>query len=135
MDNSPSIQTLSWFAGCWQIQQGDSITLEYWMPLGGNTMVGMGRTVVGGKTVLVEYMLIEQKAEGVPLRVMQPGSKGIEFLLKSFGESSVTFESPTHGTPRRILYWLREDGSLSAKIEADNGESESFGFEPVAANK
>lgn len=41
---------LGWLAGCWSNPQGEPGSGEYWQPLAGGTMLGIGRLVREGRT-------------------------------------------------------------------------------------
>jgi len=47
--------------GCWAFQSGDSETEEYWTKPSGGSMVGLSRTVKGGKTIFTEYTQIREQ--------------------------------------------------------------------------
>src|SRR5258708_18910733 len=60
-DTKPSIDRLSFMTGCWAFQSGDSETEEYWTKPSGGAMLGLSRTVRGGKTVFTEYTQIREQ--------------------------------------------------------------------------
>ena len=45
------VEKLEWISGCWSLDDGKEHTEEIWMKPAGQSMIGMSRTVVGGKTV------------------------------------------------------------------------------------
>jgi hypothetical protein len=51
-----SIARLSWLAGCWESVRGERHVEEQWMQPRGGTMLGMSRTVVGGRASEFEQM-------------------------------------------------------------------------------
>src|SRR3970040_657967 len=56
-----SIARLSWLAGCWERAAGERQVEEQWMRPRGGTMLGMSRTVTGGRTSEFEHMRIREE--------------------------------------------------------------------------
>src|SRR5262249_39263144 len=54
------VEGLGWIAGCWAMDDGKESTQENWMKPAGQSMLGMSRTVAGGKTVFTEYVQIRE---------------------------------------------------------------------------
>jgi hypothetical protein len=46
----PEMVKLMWISGCWK-SEGNVQAEEHWTRLDGQSMLGMGRTIVNGKTV------------------------------------------------------------------------------------
>ena len=66
---------LSWLAGCWKSPVGEPGTVEQWTCIAGGTMLGLSRTVSGGKTVMYEFMRIVYRFEApATLRAYIEGS-------------------------------------------------------------
>jgi hypothetical protein len=111
------LDTIAWLAGCWTSDAGGRQVDEHWMkPLGG-TMMGMSRTVVGGKTVGSEVLLIRATDADVAYVARPAGQPEASFTLVSATGSEARFENPRHDFPQRIIYRLNPDGSLHARIE------------------
>jgi hypothetical protein len=55
---SQPIDELTWLAGCWSMTRGEASVEEHWMKPAGGTMLGMSRTVRGGKTSEYEFLQI-----------------------------------------------------------------------------
>ena len=87
-------------------------------------MIGMGRTVVRGKTVETESLRIEETSTGVDYVARPAGASETRFKLVRASEREAVFENPAHDFPKRILYRLEADGALSARIEGDGTEKE-----------
>ena len=116
-----SIDSLSWLSGGWSGSMGKAKIEEYWTPAEGNTMLGVNRTIVDGKTVAFEFLRIEERADGI-YYVAHPGARsGTEFKLTRMTESEAVFENPDHDHPKIIRY--RRDGrdSMVAQIEGNPG--------------
>ena len=111
------LEKIAWLAGCWTSADGGRQVDEQWMkPLGG-TMMGMSRTVVGGKTVDSEVLLIRATGSDVAYVARPSGQAEASFKLVSATAGEVRFENPEHDFPQRIIYRLNPDGSLHARIE------------------
>lgn len=125
---------LSWMAGCWETRPAPGLSIEeQWMKPAGGLLLGMGRTVRGGRTVFTEFLRIGP-VNGKLTYTARIGTKGVtDFLLLRLSETEVVFENPTHDFPQRIVYRKSGDG-LSARIEGiDKGKerSEEFAYTRV----
>lgn len=111
-----TLDDLSWMAGHWRSESGDSASEELWMAPEGSLMIGLHRDIRPGKRAFFEFLRIESRDEIITY-VAQPGGKApTMFPLKSVEEARVTFENPDHDFPQRIIYWLEGD-ALCARIE------------------
>lgn len=117
----PSVAMLSWLAGCWESARGERRVEEQWMTPGGGTMLGMSRTVVGGRTIEFEFMQIREERERLVFTARPSGQEEASFASIELTVSKVVFENPAHDFPQRILYRLEPDGSLVARIEGQQG--------------
>jgi hypothetical protein len=112
------LDSLRWIAGTWTGVMGDAQYTEQWMAPAGSSMMGMSRMVADGKTREYEFLRIHQEEDGAIYYTAIPsGQKETSFKLIALNDRAVTFENPAHDFPRRIMYQLRDDGSLIARIE------------------
>lgn len=129
-----SLSDLAFMGGCWKGKLADgkgTIEERYNAPTAG-LMLGTSQTVVDGKTEFFEFIKIEQTGEGVQMTPAPMGNKSVPFKLVSGDGRKAVFENLEHDFPKRIIYRLREDGSLVARIEGDTPEkSEEFVMEAV----
>ena len=129
---------LSWIAGDWETILGSVRVDEHWTDLSGGSMLGLSRTVSGGRTLSFEYLRIETRPDGI-YYVAHPRAKspGTDFkLVRSDGRQAV-FENLSHDFPKRIIYRLNPDGSLTARVEGDGSEKEKaqeFNYKPIKRN-
>ncbi len=96
-------------------------------------MIGMGRTIAGGKTVEFEYLRLEQRGDGI-YYVAHPKARspGTDFKLTRLSAQEAVFENPQHDFPKRIIYRKNADGSLTASIDGGEGtRSISFAYLPM----
>jgi hypothetical protein len=111
------VDRLAWLSGCWTRTHADSLIEEHWMTPRGGSMLGMGRTVAGDKTVEYEFLRIAV-VDGTLAYVARPsGQPEAAFPLKSIEDSVVVFENLAHDFPQRIIYRRNADASLTARIE------------------
>lgn len=119
---SVSLDQLAWMAGSWAGEQEGVRSEEHWIAPEGGLMLGLHRDLGGGKAVFFEFLRIEKRPDGIVYLASPRGAPATPFrLIESKGKRAV-FENPTHDFPKRILYWMSEDGSLHARIEGAPGE-------------
>lgn len=122
------IDQLAWLSGCWTQAQKDGTTEEHWMKPAGGTMLGMSRTVRGGRTTEYEFLQIRDE-KGTLAYVARPsGQPEAIFPLKTAGTGEVIFENPQHDFPQRIMY-RRTSTGVTARIEGTrNGQLRGIDF-------
>jgi hypothetical protein len=132
-----TLADVSWIAGDWQTAPGGRAQIEeHWTSVAGGSMMGMGRTVAGDKTVEFEYLRIEQRADGV-YYVAHPKARcpGTDFKLTKFSATEAVFENPQHDFPKRVIYRKTGDDSLTASIDGGEGtKATSFAFRRIKSN-
>lgn len=128
-----TISDLGWMSGDWQTAKGGRAQIdEHWTLPAGATMLGMGRTVVGEKTVEFEFLRIEQRANGIYYVASPNGGPTTDFKMTRLIGQEVIFENPEHDFPKRIVYKKISDGSLVASVDAgENTKSQNFVYFPV----
>jgi len=121
---------LQWISGCWVSDDGKERTEEFWLKPAGQSMIGLSRTIAGGKTVFVEYAQIaEAKGEIAYTVSLGMGARPVSFKLIKSSESEAVFENPTHDFPQRIIYRRESKDSLFARIEGkEKGVSKGMDF-------
>jgi hypothetical protein len=120
-----SVDSLTWMTGCWELNvpQRQMTITEHWMKPAGGTLIGMSRTVRGGKTTGFEYIRIVTTEGGIDY-VAKPSSNKDEtaFRLVKSSASEAVFENLAHDFPQRIIY-RSQPGGLFARIEGtQNGK-------------
>jgi len=130
-----AIADLAWMAGGWETAPGGRMQIEeHWTRPAGGSMIGMGRTISGGKTVFFEYLRIEARADGIFYVAHPKARPGTDFKLTRLSANEALFENPAHDNPKKILYRKNSDGSLTARIEGEEkGKpvSEEFHYRPM----
>lgn len=81
-------------------------------------MLGVSRTVKGGKTVAFEFMQLKVNQEGKLVYIALPsGQVETTFVVAARGEGTATFENLTHDFPQRVIYSAQPQQRLVARIE------------------
>jgi hypothetical protein len=98
---------------------------EHWTEPAGGILLGLHRDVKEGRTVLFEFLRIEETPDAVTYWASPKGRPATPFKLVEHAEKRVVFENKDHDFPQRILYWIDADGSLAARIEGTLGGKSS----------
>ena len=114
---------LAWLAGCWKLDGGERGSVEQWLPLEGETLLGVSRTVKQGRTVAHEFMQIRKSADGtIAFHAHPSGQQPATFPVARLGDSEVVFENLQHDFPQRVIYAVEAGGTkLNARIEGTRG--------------
>ena len=125
--DSTSIEDVDWIVGCWKSTNSKYDAREHWMTPAGNMMVGMSHTVSDDKTVGYEYLRIEE-SDGKLIYIANPsGQEEASFYQSEITDKKMVFVNPDHDFPQRITYYLLNDGSIHARVEAEkDGEVKGF---------
>jgi hypothetical protein len=123
-----SIDRLAWLAGCWESVSADRIVEEQWMAPRGHTMLGMGRTLRGGKLVEHELVVVREEGERLAYEAHPSGQSSAVFLSRELGESRVVFENATHDFPQRVGYERKGAGLLAWIEGARDGKVKRIEF-------
>jgi hypothetical protein len=112
----------AWLAGVWQASDGGEVVEEHWTTPSANMMVGMSRTVAGGRSTAFEFLRIEKRGSDV-FYVPQPGGKpATSFKLTSATNGRFVFENTTgEDHVRKIEYRREGENNLHARVEGANG--------------
>jgi len=95
----------------------------------GGLMLGMSRTIVGGKATEFEFLQIRQQGTDIFYIAKPSGQAEASFKLIQNSKQEVVFENPAHDFPQRIIYRLLPDGSMTARIEGKmNGGERGIDF-------
>jgi hypothetical protein len=118
----PSLDQLSWMTGCWRSVGEEAGSGEHWTPIAGGTLLGMSRTVRGGKTTASEFMRISDAPDGKVTFFAQPSGKpSATFTSIKLSATEVVFENLEHDFPQRVIYRLEAPGRIQASIEGTRG--------------
>ena len=119
------LDELAWLAGCWMNPRAEPGSGEFWQPLAGRSMMGLGRTIRGGKTVEHEFLLLQEDELGRAVYTAAPSNQATtSFVARDVTASVATFENPRHDFPQRIIYRRVSEDSMVVRIE---GQREGTG--------
>jgi hypothetical protein len=131
----PVLADLAWMAGSWSGTARGIEMEEHWTAPKGSSMIGLHRDTGKGRTLLFEFLRIEQQGDQIVYLSMPNGrSPATPFPLKEVSGTRVVFENPAHDFPQRIIYW-KDGNDLRARIEgAMNGKpgSQEWRWSPAA---
>ena len=129
-----TLTDLSWISGDWQTAPGGRAQIdEHWTIPAGGLMMGLSRTVAGGRTLEFEYLRLEQRPEGI-FYVAHPKARcpGTDFKLTRLAANEAVFENPAHDFPKRIIYRKTAEGSLVASVDGGEGtKAQTFTYLPM----
>ena len=115
------IERLAWISGCWEFTAGERTVEEQWMAPRGNAMIGMSRTVRGGRLVAWETVLLREDSTGaITYNAFPSGQAPAVFPAVEVSDSHAVFANPSHDFPQRIIYRRRGD-TLAARVEGTIG--------------
>lgn len=121
-----------WIAGCWEmnVPEKQMTISEMWTKPAGGMLIGVGRTVVKGKTVSYEYLRIVEGKDGIDYIAKPSSNEGeTSFRLKSSSEKEVIFENLENDFPQRVIYKSEKADALFARIEGSkNGKTNAIDF-------
>jgi hypothetical protein len=124
-----TIDRVRWLQGCWISTRGEATIEEQWMAPRGGSMIGMGRTVRGGKTAEYELVLIAERDGRLAYEAHPSGQPPATFLSITAEDASIVFENPEHDFPQRVGYRREGVSGLQAWIEGQaNGKSRRADF-------
>jgi hypothetical protein len=113
----PRLDALGWLSGSWAGVVDGARVEEHWTVPAGGSLLGMNRTVAGGRTLFFELLRIEVRDDGIVYLASPRGRHPpTPFRLAGMTERQVVFENPEHDFPQRIIY-SRDGDSLHARIE------------------
>ena len=122
------VERLTWLSGCWTQPRTNGLVEEQWMAPRGGSMLGMSRTVIGGKTVEYEFLRIAVVGNALAYVAKPSGQAEATFPVKSIDDGVVVFENLAHDFPQRIIYRRTADG-VTARIEGTvKGETRGRDF-------
>jgi hypothetical protein len=119
---------LAFMAGCWKFERNGRVVEEHWLAPAGGSLLGVSRTVAGGKTVEFEFLEIRDLPEGLTYIAHPSGQAEARFKATTRTTDEIVFENPTHDFPQRIRY-RRAIDALGARIEGTkNGQTSGVDF-------
>lgn len=120
---------LAFLSGCWRLEANGRTIEEHWLAPAGGSLMGVSRTVAGGKTVEYKFLQIRDLPDGLTYIAKPSGQAEASFKMLSKTADDVVFENPTHDFPQRIRYRKGGPDALHARIEGTmNGQARGMDF-------
>ena len=126
--SAAGIQRVAWLQGCWELSVPERTVEEQWMAPRAGSMMGMSRTVRGGKLVAYEMVLIREEGLALAYEAQPSGQPAATFLSTTVTGSQIVFENPSHDFPQQIGYQIREDALLAWIAGSQNGKTRRVEF-------
>ena len=82
-------------------------------------MLGVSRTVDGGNAREYEHTLIRSEGDRLVFVAQPSGQQRASFTSIELTATRVVFENRAHDFPQRVIYEIKADGTLAARIEGD----------------
>jgi len=123
--DSPAAVGLDWLAGHWCMESRGEFIEEHWLPSRGDVMLGVGRTVKGGKTMNFEFLRIERVATSTNYVAQPQGAAPTVFRMTASGANWARFENPEHDFPKRVEYRRTANG-MHAEIAGPGKEGKEL---------
>ena len=112
------LDQLAWLSGCWTLDKSEAGSVEQWTEPAGGSMMGMSRTIKGGKVANYEFMRITTANDDALIFHAQPsGQDATSFTATTLSATEVVFENLGHDFPQRVIYRFEAPSRLRASIE------------------
>lgn len=115
--------------GSWKMENKE--VFERWDVLSEESMKGFSWKMEEGQMIVTEYLDISRrngKLIYTATVVDQNEGKGVEFVLKSAGETYI-FENPDHDFPKRISYQKLSDSEIW--VEVTDGDQRNISYKLI----
>ncbi|MEO8484986.1 MAG: DUF6265 family protein [Betaproteobacteria bacterium] len=114
------IAPLAWLNGCWSGNVNKREFREFWHPLRGGMMVGVGHNALPDRTVSYEHLRLESNADGVFYYATPKGQRDIPFKLsetrRDGPDEIFLFTNGTNPFPTSIIYRRATGGWLYVEV-------------------
>ena len=120
-----TVDALPWMTGCWQSKstRDGSVISETWLSPRGGSMLGMGQTYLGSKTLGWEAMRVYDEAGAVKLW-LRPGARNeLTLALEAAGDNFAGFAVKEGETTTKLRYERKSPTELVATFRLEQGEN------------
>lgn len=128
---SPSVEDLSWMTGVWSGPIYEGVLQEHWTEPEAGSIQALVRQTSGGKTVMVELIVIEESEDGLDLWIQQwdagfkPRTAEAEHMkMDKLGENEVRFVASGDGNLASLTY--RRPTETRFEIHVETAQQQSF---------
>jgi hypothetical protein len=129
-----TVADVGWLAGCWRQTTASRSVTEYWLPPAGGTMIGVSRTVAGGRTMEYEFLLLRSGPTGLEYVAKPSGQAEAIFTATRIAATEAVFENHAHDFPTRITYRAVDAGLLATIDGIVKGKPRAIEFRYAAAD-
>ena len=122
-----SLDTAHWILGKWVADDGENRVIEEWRSLGSETYEGSGRTVsrrTGAVVSSESLRLVAMSSAVYYIAKVSHNAYPVAFALTTCPAGRLVFENPGHDFPKRIVYSMQPDDSIS--VEVSDGRDQGF---------
>jgi hypothetical protein len=112
---------VAWLQGCWEAASAQRTVEEQWMAPRGGSMLGMSRTVRGGRLAGHELIVLRGERDRLAYEAHPSGQSATVFLSTTVSDTLALFENPEHDFPQRVGYRRVGTDSLLAWIDGTVG--------------
>ena len=122
-----SLDTARWILGKWVADDGENRVIEEWRSLGSETYEGSGRTVsrrTGAVVSSESLRLVAMSSAVYYIAKVSHNAYPVAFTLTTCPAGRLVFENPGHDFPKRIVYSMQPDDSIS--VEVSDGRDRGF---------
>ena len=121
-----TLEIAAWLAGCWRAEAPDnrSAAEEQWMAPRGGLMVGMSRSIRGGRARGHELLTIRVEDGRLVYHAVPSGQASTDFPARQVEYGRLEFVNAEHDFPQKIVYTRDGDNRVEAAVfgEADGTE-------------
>jgi hypothetical protein len=119
--DAPGISRVAWLQGCWEASSPQRTIAEHWMAPHGGSMLGMSRTVRGGRLAAHELIVLREQDDRLAYEAHPSSQAATVFLSTGVSDTAALFENPEHDFPQRVGYRRIGGDSLLAWIDGTAG--------------
>lgn len=116
-----SVADVGWLAGCWESADARRTIEERWTTPRGGTLLGVGRTVVGDRTVDHEFVIVRAFQGHLVYEAHPAQQTPTTFTSTDITPRRVVFENTAHDFPQQVGYELKSPTELVAWIAGTEG--------------
>ena len=112
-----NLDEFSWLIGQWQGDFGGGTFTEKWEMIDENKIIGSGCFVARNDTVFREELSLLRIGNNCGYISEADDNPPVLFTLTEKTGNKWTFENKEHDFPKKIIYSLKDDGSLFVSVE------------------
>lgn len=126
---SSALAKLDWLTGCWERRTPTAVVEEQWSSPRGGMLLGFSKVTVRDTIREFEFIRISTVADTLIYHALPSRQPPADFFAVGASDSLLTFSSPKHDFPQRIIYRRLGSDSLRARIEGmRNGQPRGIDY-------